>query len=56
MYRVSRQIGGKGRRPRRTLKDFPFVGSGSSIQEKGRPVSEDHDEALAEIIDEERRP
>jgi hypothetical protein len=38
----------KGRR--RTLKQFPFVGAGRSKQGKRSPVSERHDEALAEAF------
>ena len=33
----------------RLAQDFSFVGAGSSKQEKFAPVSERHDEALAEI-------
>ena len=40
------------RRPTRrlTLKDFPFVGVGSSHQGPESPVSERHDEALVDAI------
>ena len=38
----------KGRR--RTLKQFPFVGAGRSKQGELSPVSERHDEALAEAF------
>lgn len=40
----------KTRRRRLTLKDFPFVGAGKTKQGKLSPVSERHDEALAEAI------
>jgi len=35
---------------KRTLKDFRFVGAGRSIQGRLAPVSEHHDEALAEAL------
>ena len=38
-----------------TLKDFPFVGAGRTKQGDLSPVSERHDEALAEAIFEDIR-
>jgi hypothetical protein len=40
----------KARKRRLTLKDFPFVGAGKTKQGELSPVSERHDEALAEAI------
>lgn len=40
---------------RRTLRDFPFVGSGRSRKGRLAPVSERHDEAFAQAIRPERR-
>jgi len=37
-------------RSRLTLDQFKFIGSGKSIQRKLSPVSERHDEALAEAL------
>jgi hypothetical protein len=37
-------------RPKWTIKDFTFVGSGSSDDGDLAPVSENHDEAYAEAI------
>ncbi|HEV8232510.1 MAG TPA: hypothetical protein VGQ75_09190 [Thermoanaerobaculia bacterium] len=45
----------KQSRRRRTLKDFPFVGAGRTKQGVLSPVSERHDEALAEAIFEDLR-
>ena len=42
-------------RKRLTLKDFPFVGAGRTKQGGQSPVSERHDEALAEAIFEDIR-
>ena len=42
-------------RKRVTLKDFPFVGAGRTKQGVLSPVSERHDEALAEAILEDLR-
>ena len=42
---------GAGRAKRRaTLKDFTFIGAGRSGQDRISPVSEHHDEALAEAL------
>lgn len=38
------------RRPTARKPDFRFLGSGRSRQDAGRPVSEHHDEALAEAV------
>jgi len=35
---------------RLTIKDFKFVGAGSSRQARLAPLSERHDEALAEVL------
>jgi hypothetical protein len=43
----------KGKR-RLTLRTFPFVGAGSTRQGKLSPVSERHDQALAETLYDER--
>lgn len=47
---LSRSFG--ARKPGRpaSLKDYPFVASGSSRQRKGSAVSELHDEAFAEAL------
>jgi plasmid stability protein len=39
----------KGKR-RLTLRSFPFIGAGSTRQGKLSPVSERHDEALADAL------
>jgi len=45
------QVLGTRRPPRRlTLRDLPFVGAGRSQQGAAAPVSERHDEALAEAL------
>jgi len=46
---LSETLGSKGKK-RLTLASFPFIGSGSSRQGKLSPVSERHDEALAEAL------
>jgi plasmid stability protein len=38
------------RKKRQSLKDFKFVGAGKSHQGRLSPVSERHDEALAEVL------
>jgi hypothetical protein len=45
----------KKRRKRLTLRDFPFVGAGRTKQGGLSPISERHDEALAEAILEDLR-
>ena len=57
---VVREELGKALLPKRpgkrlTLKDFPFVGAGRTKQRGLSPVSERHDEALAEAIFEDLR-
>lgn len=48
---LSRSLGkGPRKRAPRSLREFPFVGSGRSDQKKSSPVSERHDEALAEAL------
>jgi hypothetical protein len=42
-------------RQRRGLQDFRFIGAGSSPQGRLAPISERHDEALAEGLSEEHR-
>jgi hypothetical protein len=44
------------RRRRLMLRDFPFVGAGRSEQGALAPVSEGHDEALAQAIEAARQP
>lgn len=39
----------------RSASDFSFVGSGASRQRRIQPVSEDHDEALAQALRSRRR-
>ncbi len=55
MASVVRETLAKGfetRRPRKaaSLRSFPFVGAGRSEQKTVSPVSERHDEALAEVL------
>ena len=40
-------------KPRPSIKDFSFIGSGSSSDEDLSPVSERHDEALGKALEEE---
>lgn len=40
---------------RLTIRDFKFVGAGSSRQGRRAPVSERHDEALADALAKEHR-
>lgn len=47
---LTRSLGGRRPQKRLTLKDFPFIGAGRSDQGKLSPVSERHDEALAEAL------
>lgn len=45
---LAESVGARPRkRGRRSIKDFPFVGAGTSQQGADAPVSERHDEALA---------
>lgn len=47
---LSYSLGTSGTKQRRNIKDFRFIGAGRSRQGKLAPVSERHDEALAEIL------
>jgi hypothetical protein len=47
---LSQAFGSTRKGPPRRRKHFSFVGSGSSRQRKLSPVSERHDEALAEAF------
>ena len=47
---VRQGLGRRTRRRPRTLKDFPFVAAGRTTQGRLAPVSEHHDEALAEVL------
>jgi hypothetical protein len=46
---------GKRKRPPRKVDDFPFVGAGRSNQKRLAPVSERHDEALADALSKKTR-
>jgi hypothetical protein len=52
---LSYSLGTGTARRRRRLQDFRFIGVGKSRQGKLGPVSERHDDALAEAIAEEHR-
>jgi len=48
---LSRSLGKRTRkRSIRSLRGFPFVGAGRSDQKRLTPVSEHHDEALAQAL------
>jgi hypothetical protein len=47
------KLGTMKRRKRLTLASFPFIGAGNTRQGKLAPVSERHDEALAEALRDE---
>lgn len=47
---LAQSLGAKRPARRLTLKHFPFVGVGSSIQGTASPVSERHDEALVDAV------
>jgi predicted transcriptional regulator len=47
---LARSLGGRAGKRRTTSREFPFVGAGRSIQHGRSPVSERHDEALAEAF------
>ena len=47
------KLGTKKERKRLTTASFPFIGSGDTRQSKLSPVSERHDEALAEALRDE---
>lgn len=51
---LAQALGTKPVSRRLTLKDFPFVGTGRSAQGPGAPISERHDEALAEAAAQKR--
>lgn len=40
---------------RRTIRDFGFIGAGRSRQDRRAPISERHDEGLADGLPEDRR-
>ena len=44
------KLGTKKGKKRLTLESFPFIGAGNTRQGKRAPVSERHDEALAEAL------
>lgn len=53
---VARSMGTTPRRSRpRHLAQFPFIGAGRSKQGRLSPVSERHDEALADALAKKRR-
>ena len=52
---LSYSLGLSGTKRKRSIKDFHFIGAGHSRQGKLAPVSERHDEALAEILLKEHR-
>lgn len=47
------KLGTKNRKRRLTLGSFPFIGAGHTRQGRLSPVSERHDEALAEALRDE---
>jgi len=47
------KLGTKKGKKRLTLASFPFIGAGNTRQGKLSPVSEQHDEALAEALRDE---
>ena len=47
---LARSLGTKASRKPKSLRELPFVGSGRSDQKALAPVSERHDEALAEAL------
>lgn len=53
---VARSVGTAARKPvARRLTEFPFIGAGRSEQGRLSPVSERHDDALAETASKRRR-
>jgi len=48
-------MGAGGSRRRRSIKEFASVGAGHSRQGRLSPVSERHDEALADALEREHR-
>lgn len=47
---LAQSLTGRSRRRRLTVEDFPFIGVGRSRQSPLSPVSERHDEAVAEVL------
>ncbi len=47
---LAQYLGAGKRKQRPTIQDFTFIGSGRSRQGRLSPVSERHDEALAEVF------
>ena len=47
---LDRSLGVSGRKRRTSSRQFAFVGAGRSAQRGNAPVSERHDEALAEAL------
>ncbi len=47
---LQRSFGGSAARRRTSSRQFSFVGAGKSVQRGRAPVSERHDEALAEAL------
>jgi predicted CopG family antitoxin len=48
--KLARGLGGGVGKKRTSSRRFPFVGAGRSVQHESVPVSERHDEALAEAL------
>jgi plasmid stability protein len=53
---LARALRGDQPRPQLRLEDLSFVAIGHSLQDPSAPVSERHDEALAEAVEEPRHP
>ena len=51
---LDRSLGVGSRKRRTSSRQFPFVGAGKSVQRERAPVSERHDEALAETLHERK--
>jgi len=51
---LAEALGTARARRRRTVRDFTFIGSGTTRQGRLAPVSERHDDALAELLAKER--
>lgn len=52
---LARALGTAPSKRRRGLQDFHFIGAGASRQDPLAPISERHDEALADALSEEHR-
>lgn len=52
---LARSLGTKASRRPKSLRQYPFVGSGRSDPKALAPVSERHDEALAEGLAQKKR-